>query len=159
MFPQRELWIGVNASGAAIGHMVLDDDFVDQLYVDPRHTGNGVGSELPAVAQSQRPAGLQLWTFQSNEGGQEVLRETRLHPSRVDRWRFQRGRSPGCQIHVEAKLALRTMVPPNNSPHLDSAISRYAGSESMLLGPFVLGSGLACRGRLAVGAEGGRMGL
>lgn len=68
VFPQRELWIAVNASGAVVGLMVLDDDFVDQLYVDPRHTGNGVGSELLAVAQSQRPAGLQLWTFQSNEG-------------------------------------------------------------------------------------------
>jgi GNAT superfamily N-acetyltransferase len=68
VFAKRELWIAVRASGAVIGIMVLDDDSVDQLYVDPRHTGDGVGSELLAVAQSHRPAGLQLWTFQSNEG-------------------------------------------------------------------------------------------
>jgi GNAT superfamily N-acetyltransferase len=67
VFPQRELWIAARTSGAVIGLMVLDGDFVDQLYVDPGHTGVGIGSELLAVAQSLRPGGLQLWTFQSNE--------------------------------------------------------------------------------------------
>lgn len=68
VFPQQELWIAAHGSGAVIGLMVLDGDFVDQLYVDPRHTGAGVGSELLAVAKSLRSEGLQLWTFQSNEG-------------------------------------------------------------------------------------------
>lgn len=56
----------MHASEAVIGLMVLDDDFVDQLYVDPRHTRARIGSELLAVAKSLRPGGLQLWTFQSN---------------------------------------------------------------------------------------------
>ncbi len=68
VFAERELWIAEHPSGAVIGLIVLDGDFVDQLYVDPRHTGAGVGSQLLGVAQSLRPAGLQLWTFQSNEG-------------------------------------------------------------------------------------------
>ena len=68
VFAEREMWIVEHPSGTVIGLMVLDGDFVDQLYVDPRHTGVGVGSQLLGVAQSLRPAGLQLWTFQSNEG-------------------------------------------------------------------------------------------
>ena len=34
---------------------------------------------------------------------------------------------------MEAELALRTTVPPNSSPHLDSAISRYAGLEAVFV--------------------------
>ena len=37
--------------------MVLADEWVEQLYVDPSHTGEGVGSELLAVAKSVRPGG------------------------------------------------------------------------------------------------------
>lgn len=68
VFSQQELWIAEGASGLVIGLMVLDGDFVSQLYVDPVHVGAGVGSELLATAQSLRPQGLQLWTFQSNDG-------------------------------------------------------------------------------------------
>ncbi|MHB1509956.1 MAG: GNAT family N-acetyltransferase [Acidimicrobiales bacterium] len=68
VFAQRQLWIAAHGSGTVIGLMVLDGDFLDQLYVDPRHNGAGVGSELLAIARSLRPGGLQLWTFQSNVG-------------------------------------------------------------------------------------------
>ena len=50
--------------------MVLADDWVDQLYVAPEWTGNGLGSRLIEVAKRRRPGGLQLWTFQSNLGAQ-----------------------------------------------------------------------------------------
>ena len=68
VFPDNELWIAADAAGRVIGLMVLDGDFVEQLYVDPAHTRAGVGSHLLAVAKSLRPRGLQLWAFQSNEG-------------------------------------------------------------------------------------------
>ena len=68
VFNHQELWIAEGASGLVVGVMVLDGDFVKHLYVDPLHVGAGVGSRLLAVAQSLRPSGLQLWTFQSNEG-------------------------------------------------------------------------------------------
>ena len=68
VFPRQELWIAEDASCTVIGLMVLDGDFVDQLYVDPAYVGGGIGSELLAVARSLRPGGLQLWTFQSNDG-------------------------------------------------------------------------------------------
>lgn len=68
VFVRQVLWIAQDASGAVVGLMVLDGDFVDQLYVDPAHAGGGIGSELLAVARSLWPGGLQLWTFQSNDG-------------------------------------------------------------------------------------------
>ena len=49
-----------------MGLLVLDDDFINQLYVDPDHQGRGVGAALLDRAKRQRPLGLQLWTFQSN---------------------------------------------------------------------------------------------
>jgi GNAT superfamily N-acetyltransferase len=48
--------------------LVLDEDWVDQLYVAPDWTGKGVGSRLLSVAKQRCPAGLQLWTFQANAG-------------------------------------------------------------------------------------------
>lgn len=51
-----------------VGIAVLDDDWVDQLYVDPDHTEHGIGVKLMSVAKQQRPSGLRLWTFQSNVG-------------------------------------------------------------------------------------------
>jgi GNAT superfamily N-acetyltransferase len=50
--------------------LVLDDDWVDQLYVDPAFTSRGLGSRLIELAKSRQPAGLQLWTFATNTGAQ-----------------------------------------------------------------------------------------
>lgn len=66
VFPRRDLWIAEHPGDGIVGLLVLHGDLVDQLYVDPRHTGAGIGSELLTVAQSLRPGGLQLWTFQCN---------------------------------------------------------------------------------------------
>ena len=67
VLPEREVWvIGGGASGPA-GLPVLEGEWVDQLYVDPARTRQGIGSELLEVAKQQRPAGLDLWVFQSNE--------------------------------------------------------------------------------------------
>jgi GNAT superfamily N-acetyltransferase len=62
--PLREAWVAVEH--AVVGLLVLDDDFINQLYVDPDHQGRGVGAALLDRAKRQRPSGLQLWTFQSN---------------------------------------------------------------------------------------------
>jgi GNAT superfamily N-acetyltransferase len=64
-----ELWVAED-DGAITGILVLDGDFVDQLYVEPGLTGRGIGAALLAVAKRERPGGLQLWTFQSNAGAQ-----------------------------------------------------------------------------------------
>jgi GNAT superfamily N-acetyltransferase len=62
-----ELWVA-EQDGALAGILVLDGDFVDQLYVEPGLTGRGIGSALLAVAKRERPEGLRLWAFQSNTG-------------------------------------------------------------------------------------------
>jgi len=41
---------------------------VDQLYVAPGWTAHGIGSRLIGLAQSRRPNGLDLYTFQVNRG-------------------------------------------------------------------------------------------
>ena len=65
-----ELWLAHDDGGALSGILVLEDDWVEQLYVDPDATGRGVGSRLLEVAKRERPRGLQLWTFASNTGAQ-----------------------------------------------------------------------------------------
>jgi GNAT superfamily N-acetyltransferase len=66
-----EPWLAVAAAGRAsapLGLLVLDADWVDQLHVDPEWTGRGIGARLIALAQRERPDGLQLWTVQANRG-------------------------------------------------------------------------------------------
>jgi GNAT superfamily N-acetyltransferase len=70
----RELWVVEDPEAGVVGLLVLDGDWVDQLYVEPGLTGRGIGSALLEVAKRQRPTGLQLWTFQSNDGAQRFYR-------------------------------------------------------------------------------------
>jgi len=60
-----EVWLA-EAEDAIVGVMLLKDDWIEQLYLDPGWTGRGIGSTLVDVAKRCRPDGLQLWTFQSN---------------------------------------------------------------------------------------------
>ena len=53
-----------------VGIMVLDDGWIDQLYVSPGWTGRGLGAALVERAKQLSPAGLTLWTFQANTGAQ-----------------------------------------------------------------------------------------
>jgi GNAT superfamily N-acetyltransferase len=68
VIPRSEVWLA--ESGELVGLLVLDDDWVDQLYVDPELTGRGIGTQLIELAKSRRPGGLRLWTFESNTGAQ-----------------------------------------------------------------------------------------
>ena len=60
-----EVWVA-DSSGAAIALMVLDQEWIDQLYVDPPAMRRGIGGALVEHAKRVRPTGLKLWTFQSN---------------------------------------------------------------------------------------------
>jgi GNAT superfamily N-acetyltransferase len=70
VIPEREVWLVEDAGNRPLAVLVLNDDWVDQLYVDPGCTGRGLGSHLIEFAKSRRPAGLQLWTFATNTGAQ-----------------------------------------------------------------------------------------
>ena len=67
VLPSSDVWVA-DRQGHVVALLVLDDEEVDQLYVDPTATGEGIGGALLALAMSLRPAGLRLWTFQSNRG-------------------------------------------------------------------------------------------
>ena len=70
VIPEREVWLTEDGAGRALAVLVLEDDWIDQLYVAPAFTGRGLGSQLVELAKTRRPAGLQLWTFATNTGAQ-----------------------------------------------------------------------------------------
>jgi len=67
VLPRREVWV-VDRGGELVALMVLDRNWIDQLYVEPSMWGMGMGGALVEYAMGLRPAGLKLWTFQSNLG-------------------------------------------------------------------------------------------
>jgi GNAT superfamily N-acetyltransferase len=66
----QEVWLAFADHGALLGLMVLDGDWVEQLYMDPAWTGRGLGTRFVELAKQRRPGGLQLWTFVSNARAQ-----------------------------------------------------------------------------------------
>ena len=67
ILPRREVWVADNGD-AIVGLLVLADEWIDQLYVEPSLTGRGIGGQLMAVAKQERPTALRLWTFEANAG-------------------------------------------------------------------------------------------
>jgi GNAT superfamily N-acetyltransferase len=67
VIPDRELWV-VTHDDLPVALLVLDGGWIDQLYVDPKWTGQGLGSVLVGIAKERRPKYLDLWTFESNLG-------------------------------------------------------------------------------------------
>src|SRR5579871_2629738 len=63
--PRLEVW-GAERDGAVLGFIALQDEWVEQLYIDPSIWRAGVGSMLLNHAKQRRPKGLKLWTFQRN---------------------------------------------------------------------------------------------
>ena len=66
-FPRAEIWFAVDEDDAPLAILSLEgDDWLEQLYVLPRAQGQGIGRALVEHAKRRRPAGLQLWAFESN---------------------------------------------------------------------------------------------
>jgi ribosomal protein S18 acetylase RimI-like enzyme len=64
---EDECWVAAAGDGRIVGMLALQEDWIDQLYVAPDWQRSGVGRALLDLAMRIRPAGLQLWTFASNE--------------------------------------------------------------------------------------------
>lgn len=93
VLPTCEVWVvdapdPANDPDPAIGLsavLVLEDDWIDQLYVAPTRWGQGLGGQLVDLAKRRRPGGLQLWTFASNDGAQRFyLRHGFVEAERTD---------------------------------------------------------------------------
>lgn len=63
---ETELWVAEGRPGTLVGILVLEGEWLDQLYVEPAMTGRGIGAALVDLAKRERPDRLQLWTFVSN---------------------------------------------------------------------------------------------
>lgn len=63
---ERDVWLAEGPTGDLRGFVELKGDWLDDLYVDPAHQGDGVGSALLELAMSLRPGGFELWVFASN---------------------------------------------------------------------------------------------
>ena len=68
VLPEQETWVIDDNRGEVVALLVLQSGWINQLYVDPRHTGRGLGSHLVEVAKTVYPEGLDLWTFATNAG-------------------------------------------------------------------------------------------
>lgn len=68
LLPSCEVWLADDDDGTLVGVLALEGDWVDQLYLEPTHTGRGIGTLLLDHAKARRPGGLDLWAFQSNTG-------------------------------------------------------------------------------------------
>ncbi len=67
VMPAGGVWVAEMAS-EIVGTMVVEAGWLEQLYVAPDRTGQGIGAALLAVAKGLVDARLDLWTFQANLG-------------------------------------------------------------------------------------------
>jgi GNAT superfamily N-acetyltransferase len=67
VLPGREVWLAQPPDAdAAVGLLVLDDAWLDSLYVRPDWWGRGIASALISLAKALRPEGFALWVFEIN---------------------------------------------------------------------------------------------
>jgi GNAT superfamily N-acetyltransferase len=92
VIPRLDCWVAERSPSTVVGMLVFEEEWIDQLYVDPELTGAGIGADLIAVAKRERPEGLRLWTFVSNEGAQRFyLRHGFREVERTDGSRNEEG--------------------------------------------------------------------
>ena len=65
VLPSCEVWLAAS-EGEVNGLLVLNNQWIDQLYVESTLTGRCIGGALLEHPMRLRPDGLKLWTFQSN---------------------------------------------------------------------------------------------
>jgi chorismate mutase len=69
-----EVWVAEAEGGGLAGYLRMTPEWLDDLYVSPRLTGQGIGSALLDLAKSRRPSGFALWVFETNTGARRFYR-------------------------------------------------------------------------------------
>jgi GNAT superfamily N-acetyltransferase len=64
VLPSREVWVKIDGPGLT-AMMVINGEWLEQLYVAPEHARQRYGSRLVRLAQAKRNE-LALWTFEAN---------------------------------------------------------------------------------------------
>ena len=70
---EGEAWVA-GWRGRVVGFALVEEAWLDMLYVDPDHAGAGIGSALLEVVKHARPDGFALWVFESNEPARRFYR-------------------------------------------------------------------------------------
>lgn len=69
--PSGDAWVAMRGD-EMVGMMALSDDgtfrWIEQLYITPQATGQGIGSMLLQAALQRLAPPVRLYTFQANEG-------------------------------------------------------------------------------------------
>lgn len=66
LLPNRQVTVA-EAEGRIVGFIAVTGEWVEQLYLDPAWTGQGIGSRLLAAATTGMPT-VKLHCFQANTG-------------------------------------------------------------------------------------------
>lgn len=67
VFEEQTVWVA-DINDEIIAYASLGDGYLNNLYVDPDHQGQGIGGALLDQAKEAAPDGLKLWTFEPNHG-------------------------------------------------------------------------------------------
>jgi GNAT superfamily N-acetyltransferase len=70
---EDEVWVA-EVDGQVVGYARMSDEWLDDLYVDPRWSGRGIGSALLDLTKALRPGGFGLWVFASNVSARRFYR-------------------------------------------------------------------------------------
>lgn len=62
-----ETWVA-ETDGSVVGYVRFTDQWLDDLYVDPTWSRNGIGAALLDLVKSRIPDGFGLWVFEENAG-------------------------------------------------------------------------------------------
>ena len=116
LIPDQRTWVAV-AEDRVVAMMSLRDDWVDQLYVDPSWQGRGVGTLLLEFAKQRSAAGLDLWTFQTNEGARHFYERHGFAPVEWTDGDNEEG-APDVRYRWPDRTASMPRTSPSSSAHV-----------------------------------------
>ncbi len=148
---EQEVWVA-EAGTELVGFLALEEPgVVRHLYVQAAHTGQGLGTRFLALARERFPAGLELWTFQSNEPAQRFYSRHDFVPVEWTDSDNEEG-EPDVRMtwrpHVWQTVAAYDRdaaeyaagLPPL-SPHLHAVLDRFAAALPPAAAVLEIGSG------------------